>query len=303
METIDQSILTDLEQDYGLIRSIIPEKAYIDLLLLQNDYHNAKVLIKALLTHHHEENLFSAPSGISDIFEKHKEQISMKALEHAFARPSMLKPEKLLEGIIDPGSEIADPDLFNAIARAFETTMETKDPGSVDRVMDTRYYTRFLQQAKTLGNVFLMTYYDLKADMINLAVLLRVRAMDADVRTLKDNLIPSGKIQLEELIKMHKATSGDIERLLSDNGYDELCSFVDNYGDGDTVMVFTKATDDRITSFMRRTKSILFGPEILIAYLYSKEIQYRNIQIALTCIRNRLPMTLGIEIMRESMIG
>jgi len=56
-DSIEKSINNDLISDYKIISSIMPDKIFIDSLLLENDYNNLKVILKLLVPDKEYEEL------------------------------------------------------------------------------------------------------------------------------------------------------------------------------------------------------------------------------------------------------
>ena len=121
----------------------------------------------------------------------------------------------------------------------------------------------------------------------------------SDPARIKSVCVEGGEVSADTVISLYSGSSEEIKSAFR-AACGELTDFADNYGSGHTALEFGKAIDDHIITMLSKTKFILFGPEIILAYLISKEMQAKNLNIALTCIRNKVPPSLAAEMMRNT---
>ncbi|MHB1454935.1 MAG: V-type ATPase subunit [Saccharofermentanales bacterium] len=307
-DSIENTVRRDLSDSYALLSAIIPNKEYIDALLLANDYHNLKVILKGFIPDYRED----AAARLNDVMEEsdvlgHMEEFfrsggegfSEQDLSKNFSIPAKYDPLKLLESIRTGRNDLPDPDFKAAVEEAFKRYVRFSDPGEIDIAIDRHYYRRLSDYALMLDNPFFSEYAAFRADSTNLGILLRLRAMKADSSRIAGMTVKGSQIPEDKVAALLNESNESIKDAYRSTSCEELAAFADTYGIGRAAMEFGRAVDNRIIRMLEKTRLILFGPEIMLAYLISKDIQARNINIALTCVRNKVPMNIASEMMRN----
>lgn len=307
-DSIENTVRKDLVESYHLLSGLIPDKEYIDALLLANDYHNLKVILKSFIPDY-RENARISPDDITEeadignhmdeFFKSGGESLSEQELARNFSLPAKYNPLKLLESVRSGRNDFPEPDFKAAVEEAFRRYVRFSDPGEIDIAIDRHYYHRLFDYAQMLDNPFFTEYAAFRADSTNLGILLRLRAMKADPSRISGMVVKGSQIPETKVVSLLNETNESIKDAYRSTSCEELAAFADTYGTGRTAMEFGKAVDNRIIRMLEKTRLILFGPEILLAYLISKDMQARNINIALTCVRNGVPMSIASEMMRD----
>lgn len=307
-DSIENTVRKDLVESYHLLSGLIPDKEYIDALLLANDYHNLKVILKSFIPDYRENARISPEditedadigSHMDEFFRSGGESMSEQELVRNFSLPAKYNPMKLLESVRSGRNDFPEPDFKAAVEEAFRRYVRFSDPGEIDIVIDRHYYQRLYDYAQMLDNPLFTEYAAFRADSTNLGILLRLRAMKADPSRISGMVVKGSQIPEATVVSLLNETNESIKDAYRSTSCEELAAFVDTYGTGRTAMEFGKAVDNRIIRMLEKTRLILFGPEILLAYLISKDMQARNINIALTCVRNGVPMSIASEMMRN----
>ncbi|MHB8963813.1 MAG: V-type ATPase subunit [Saccharofermentanales bacterium] len=307
-DSIENAVRKDLVENYSLLSALIPNKEYIDALLLANDYHNLKVILKGFIPDYREGTAIrlndiseesDVGSRMDDFFRTTGEGFSELELARNFSLPARYDPLKLLESVRSSRNDLPDPDFVSAVEEAFKGYVRFSDPGEIDVAVDRHYYSRLYDFAQMLDNPLFSEYAAFRADSTNLGILLRLRAMKADSSRISGMLVKGSQIPEDKVAALLNETNEAVKDAYRSTSCEELAAYADAYGTGRTAMEFGKAVDNRIIRMLEKTRLILFGPEVLLAYLISKEMQARNINIALTCVRNKVPMDIASEMMRN----
>ncbi len=305
---IRKAVSDDLIASYDLARKLIPDKEYIDALVCVNDYHNIKVILKSFIpgssfsansSSDPELGLIDPQGAMSDFFASGNRALNDDEIIPNFMMPARHDPLTLFNDIRNSRGIIEDKELMLTIEDAFRAYVRTSDPGDIDDVVDVHYFDQMTMYDKMLGNDFFHEFVSFKADSTNLSMILRLRAMKADPSRIRSVCVSGGEVSPEEVIDSYDS-SPEVIKALFRPSCGELVDLKDNYGMGHTALEFGKAVDNRIISMLYKTKFILFGPEIISAFLIAKEMQAKNINIALTCVRNDVPKSLAAEMMRDS---
>ncbi len=304
----EEAIRADLTDSYALARKLIPDTEYIDALLCVNDYHNLKVILKSLIPGNtfineletdSDYEILDPEKAISDFFGSGAGDFMKEGVSSNFMFPSRYDPEDVYASVSGAGDKINDERLSAAAEDALKSYIRTSDPGDIDTVADIHYFRQLSEYDTILDNEFFHEYIAFKADSANLGILLRLRAMKADPERIGSVCVEGGEVPRETVISLYSRSTEDI-RTAFRTACGGLTNIADNYGSGHTALEFGKAADDHIINMLHKTRSILFGPEIILAYLIAKEMQAKNLNIALTCIRNKVPASLAAEMMRNT---
>lgn len=309
-DSIEDSIKNSLIDSYEQVAIMIPNPEYVDALMLVNDFHNMKVIIKTFLGNalqrenesvsHEFIETSDNDEDIMDITQNDKKIVTFKDIQPLLAYPSALDPKILFDAIRDRNLKILDifyRDTINMALKRYKTTYE---PGEIDLVVDRRYFTKLHDYAKVLDNDFFTAYCVFRSDSTNLGTLLRTRLSGSGKSYLSRALVTGGIVPEKTLEDLYDAHDEEIIKAFRNTSCEKLSESVSGFGKENSVAQFGKQIDMTILKMMESAKYFLFGPEQLISYLIVKEIQTRNINIALTCIRNRVPMSIAHDLMRES---
>lgn len=306
---IEQAVREDLKESYALALELIPDKEFVDALLLYNDYHNLKVILKSFIPgnkvisdirKNDAKEVADIDGKISQFFAFEGETLSIEEIRSDFAYPSKYNPDKLLETVRNDSKDYPDSDFPIIIKDAFKSFVKYSDPGDIDAQVDKYYYIKLAQIDSMLNNDFFSQYRSFKADSTNLLILLRLRAIKADPSRISNLIVEGGEIDSQKVIDLYKKSDENIKIAYKGTSCEKLALFASTYGTGNTAMEFGKAVDNHIIAYLYKTRFILFGPEIILAYLIAKDMQAKNINIASTCVRNNVPKSFALEMMRNT---
>lgn len=306
---VEKSVRNDLIENYELALKLIPNKEYIKALMCFNDFHNLKVILKSFVP----GNTYL--SGGKDKTDQDSEDIVLSTVDFVksvgagisdeevflnFLYPGNYDPGVMFDIIRNTGTFKDNENLNTALVKALKAYTRTSDPGDIDTTIDIHYYRQLVVYDDLLRNRFFHEYIAYMADSTNLGILLRLRAMKADPSRIRYVCVEGGDVSLSDIYGLYSESNDRIKEAFR-KPCGDLVNFTDKYGTGNTALEFGKAVDDHIISMVEKTRYILFGPEIIIAFLLRKEMQAKNINIALTCVRNKVPMTLAADMMRNTL--
>ncbi len=281
----EDSIQRSLSDSYDIINSFLPDKEFIYALLLIHEFHNAKVIIKSLLQ-----------TNITKTENQTRDKEIFKILIH----PSITEPQKLIEIIREQRyGELANY-FVNAIKDSLSEYQTTSDASSIDRIMDNAYFEKLQEIATYLGNDFFKKYCSFRSDSTNLGILLRMRGLKATPSLYQKSLVPGGEVNINKLVSLYNADNDEIRSAFNGTLCEKIAISVTDSANSISISEYGRICDNNLMSLMREANKVLFGPEIAIAYLVVKEMQTKNINIVLTCIRNKIPAEIAKQYMREA---
>jgi V/A-type H+-transporting ATPase subunit C len=247
---------------------------------LRIDFNNLKLLLKA-------EHLAET--------EDTTEFVNRHLIEGGLVPPERLK--KLLKS----GSIQELPVELSFVARkAKEALKENNDPQLIDIILDSVFFS--LLKKRIGGNCLFEKYLERSVDLLNIKNFLRVRQKDKGKDFLEKMFLPGGRLD-EKLFLTSIDDIDDREGSLlsrSPHEYEELVSQgIKYYQENNSWKELERLSDDYAMSALSEAKWIAFGIEPLIAYLFAKEIEIKNIRMIIAGKLNRMPKELLRETLRE----
>lgn len=263
-------VLKKAEEDlYKLIKEIIEENNLAQIFLSKNDYYNIKLILKSeIQSKEYKENLID--SGTIS-----KEEISSIMENKEYDR--------------------LDKNLKQAINETIQVYEKTKMPFIIDSILDKACFSNMKKLAKSIDNKFILQYVEKLIDITNIKTFFRVRRIYKDSFIFKISYIEGGKITLKTFIESLNEDdqnlkykfigfSDTIEQAIYN--YESLDKFCDNY----------------IMSYMKEAKLKALTIEPILAYIYAKQTEFKNIRIIFTGKLNNISTEKIKERLRESYV-
>ena len=297
---------------------------FLDLLLTANDAHNLKLFLKDLSVFWPDPGLtvsdggFSAsdsagtsaslPSGFGAGLGVPLPAVAREAsyvrVTERVLRPSTYSPDRLFEAVRDAAMADVPFWLQDAASSAYGVYMKTGDAYRIDSAIDRAQAGEALRLAKELNCPWVTGLMQLRTDLVNLGVLLRVRAARLDRDVLTQSLLPGGTVPELDVQRLFDATDEALHDRYRMTGCDEALTAglsTDSEGAG-LASRFGKEADDCLMRYARTVKSIPYGPEWLVAYRFAKETEARNFRIVMMFLRNGLPAESAQTLLREPFV-
>lgn len=266
---IELSLDTEKEKLYKLFDKIAADKRYPELILSFTDGQNLKTLLK-------EKLAAERPRSFAD-------------MSYLMLQPSLIEPSRLNDALQENNfhglpcwiSELADE-----AAAAYSVGY---DAARIDLVIDRGLHERAKRLVKQLSNPWFEEWLAMRRDLINLETLFRTRLRKLGVKLFEDSLLPEGKLSHDWLKSARELDAAEIEKQLNKSFYHELSRFAKTYGETGTSSGYSRAGDDILMRHIYKGGKSLNGPEVTLAYIFGREMEMKNIRIALSALRNRLP--------------
>ncbi|MGY3778985.1 V-type ATP synthase subunit C [Isobaculum melis] len=267
----------ELSRVYKMAYDLSPVKGMVDIFALNYDYHHLKVLTK--------------------------EKLSGKDLNHLLLPITRTPIEQLRQAVFSMEGTGLDGTMAESVAAVFSYFEEYEDVQSIDVIYD-RYYLRELRElADTMNDAGASHIVETMIDTINLSTLLRCMAQKKSIGFLNAVLSSYGGIEKQELIRLSALSYEDIARHFEASDYAELISeAVKEIGETGKMTHYDLLKDNFFMSYLKKAKFDVFGPRTLLAYLYAKETEIKNIRMILVGKINHLPEPFIRERMRESYV-
>ncbi|NLK02296.1 MAG: V-type ATPase subunit [Clostridiaceae bacterium] len=252
-----------------ILSEVAPDERYRELLLSFTDGQNLKTLLKEKLAAEHPR--------------------TFAELSYLMLKPAQVDPEHLSRAVQEDDFRRL-PEWIPVLAREAEAAYTASyDAARIDLTIDKGLHQRALEQVSELKNAWLTEWLILRRDLINLETLLRSRLRNLGAKLFADSLLPAGELSHSWLKKALDMGSGELKWHLIRSSYRSLAGFVEEYGNPGVSSAYSSAGDELLMQHIHEGGKSLNGPEITLAYLFGREMEMKNIRIALSALRNRLP--------------
>ncbi|HHX24107.1 MAG TPA: V-type ATP synthase subunit C, partial [Thermoanaerobacterales bacterium] len=246
----------------------------INFFTVKNDYHNLKVIVKENIMGSEYNEYFSRLGEVS---------------------PSELR--KYVEG--DLRAKVPD-NLKKVYHKAIEMYDTTKDPQQVDLVLDKALFEDMAEIAERANDKFLKEYLTALVDLTNIKTLVRLKKINADLRTLDSVLLPGGNLTQEFFEENFAGSTQDLMEALSSSPYYEVVEEgLMEWEASGSPSAFEKLLDNYLISLARRGLYKPFGSETVIGYMAARENELKILRILLVGKINSIPSDMIRERLRD----
>ncbi|MEG1002560.1 V-type ATP synthase subunit C [Clostridium sp.] len=269
-EDYEMVLARELKRVYELMYDASPEKSLIDIMSIKYDYHNIKVILKAMFLGK-DFSYMLIPVGMIDI----------QTLKHSIENNNLGElTEAMKEGI----------------TKAKEDFEANKDPQKIDIILDNAMFEEMKEIAKKINDKFVDKYVRASIDSTNIKTLLRVKKQNKDKDFLEEVIIKGGEIDKDTIVSMLNDAPENISNKLAFTNYGEMIrTGIEDYSKTGSTNLLEKLADNYIMNMMKEAKFIPFGVEPVLAYVYAKETEIKIVRIIMVGKLNNI----SGEVIRE----
>ena len=244
---------------FSEVEALAPKDGVVSLFRMRYDYHNAKTIVKAEAVGIDPAPLLSG-AGRADA----------QALKTAY----------------ETGESGSVPQaVLTAMQAARDALSRSADPQLADLILDRAYFAEYHETAAQVGSAFLMGYAQLQADSANLRAAVRARRMHlADL--LRRN-VPGGSVPAEEICQV-LAQDEPFAPLFANTALFAAAQAGDESQSG-SLTAFERLCDNTLTAYFAKAKSVVFGEQVVIAYLCALENEISAARMIISGLQAGLP--------------
>lgn len=265
----EETLLSRLQNAYAEVQEGTDEAPFTRIFRWQYDCNNIKAAIKCV-------KRGVDPAGMFFDFGNIKAQTVLDCAE-----------KNEFENLEEP--------FATAAREASDAFSKTGNPQWVDLILDRACYAAMLTDAGK--NAFARQIVKQKIDLTNLLTclrLLRMKSEEAGRLMLNDSFIEGGDVEKETLAAAYGDGEGTFWELVSRT---DCSQFGVGIGPSSNLTQIERAADNFWISSVRQAKWLVFGEEVLFAYLASVEYEVRNLRIVLAGVEAGLsPKIIGERI-------
>lgn len=252
---VDEILNAHRREVYDELSRMSPQPELVDAFRLKYDYHNAKVVIKALDMGVDGEHLFSDVGRVSG------KTIAQACAEDRFsALPAALAA---------------------AVQEAKSVLAKTGNPQQAEFVLDRAYFAEMSALAEKVGSKFLKGYVQVLIDAANLRTAVRTVRMDKGQDFLMQALIYGGGVSPDVLSAAAMSGEGMIP-LFTASPLQEAAVLGAEAMKGGSMTKFELACDNGVTAYLASAKLVSFGSEPVVKYLAMVETEITAIRMILS---------------------
>ena len=261
-----------LLNSYKDMIKISPDKNLVKYLEEKYNFHNLKVLVKELIQDEDYKSIYIDIGKIDlvNIKRNLREDIKTKDEYLAYAK------------------------------KALDIYKENKDPQDIDLSLDKDFYEKLLEDAKNLDYESLIKFTKERIDLTNLKALLRIKGQGQSIDLLEKALIDGGNIEKNLFRDSLNAEKSSYPNLFfKEKIYPQVKEALEESDLNKTMQKIEKIIDNHLMNFAKESKKVSYGPEVIMGYLISREMEVKNLRIILTAKLNSLSREFMEERLRD----
>ena len=253
----EKVLRAELSRVYDLVFSVVPDRTELELFLYPNDYHNAKVLLKA-------EFLGIDPAPY---------MVTTGAIE----------PEKLAQMVKERNMAFLSLEMKHAIEEAIDMFSKGRDPQEIDIILDRACYRDMLSAAEAAGNEFIIGYVKLLIDILNVNTFIRLREIGKPWAFFQKVFLEGGAIDERTFTGSYEESYQQLADKLAPYGFREVfASGAVAVRDTKKYTLLEKLCDDMKIKYVKDAHYVSFGIEPVMGFLIGKESEIKNLRVILT---------------------
>jgi V/A-type H+-transporting ATPase subunit C len=255
LQSLEQSLTAERQKTFDEIAFFVPDQTILDVFRVKYDYHNVKVLLKAMVQGLDGTNLLTDAG-----------RVPLKVLQKGVQQSELIGiPSKLQDAILE----------------AREVLSATKDPQMADAVLDRAYYDEMFALAAKVGSKFLEGYVKISIDAANLRSVVRTARIGKGVEFLRSMLFSGGNIDVNRIVET-VASGASLEDFYSTSVLKEAAAAGTAALQGGGLTQFEKLCDDAVSRYLSTARYVPFGEQPVISYLAAKEAEFTAVRIIMT---------------------
>lgn len=253
-DDIDEVLKQKQRSAFDFICDIAPDKNLFDFLVVKNDFHNIKAVLKAMVSGGEYANLLLSPY--------------------------LIEPELILKAAGEKDFSVLPDWAREPIKKGFELVTETLDGQKLDIYLDRQYLTVALNMAKESGEPFSISLADMHCAVANMQAVFRAAKMGKDKEFIKNALVPCLAFDNDRLTLAALSGKKELSEYIKESGFSDVAENLLK-----DAVAFERSLDDLLIDFVGSARYQSFGISPLIAYYLAKMSEIKTIRILISLKR------------------
>ena len=252
---MEKVLATEEEAQMRLLRTLGVNSEIIDVLFIQELYHNLKAAIKEVCT------------GLDD---------GMAFYDH-----DKYGKDQMLSIIRDKDFEKL-PEYMRKIAEtALDFMLTTRDGQRLDMMIDRACLDATIESAKLTKDRFLIEYAETKVLMSDIKIAVRAADTRRPLNVIEDALAPVGQLDTKKLAVAAATNRDSVYEFLERVGYRDAVEALK-----DSFSSFEKWCDDYVMGTLMNQKTNIQSSGPIVAFFLAKQNEIRTARIIMTAKAN-----------------
>lgn len=245
------------------------EGGALDAFLIESDYTNLKILLKAFVSGLKAETF--APDGLFEV--------------------------GFLQNAIETGEVAALPKQMQEIILKTQEALASGQISAhkLDIDVDKTQYAHQLELCKKSGKVA-KEYFEKRIDYLNISSFERARRLNLDQSFFEECFINGGKIALTTFQSVWELHGEELLKPFKETAYFEDLKALD---EGGKLVVFEAKTDDSLLKVWKSEKDDLYSIAPIVAFYMSRKTELKIAKLIVAGVKNRVAPQIIKERMRE----
>lgn len=261
-EDLEEGLVRALGETLSTVSALSPEPVLIDLFRVRWDFRNLKTLIKASLLKLGEEGTgrSNREIGLTDGVGTIDVGVLQKAVQD--------RDYVALSAVL--------ADAARAAAEAFRDSGEM---ACVDREFDLAMWAHFLAVAAESGSEFLVEYFRVEIDLLNIRTFIRMKEAGLDRTDLLRAFIPGGTLD-PSLFEAYLGEPVDaFARRLEYGSFGALAPIFREWK-SERAHMLELACDNILLNYVEPARTIAYGIEPLVAFILVRQVEIKLVRAA-----------------------
>lgn len=269
----EELLSEEMKKCYMLLEEITPHPEVIRVFQRRHDYFNIKVLLKS--------------------------EFSGGEIPHILMDTGTIGIDEITRMIRERDYSEFTPLMTEAVSEVYDVFSRTQDPQTIDLILDRASSRQQVMDLNAIDSQYLRGIAEIITDISNIKMFIRARLLNKAWDFIKKLLSGEGIILQETYIKnSDKPVDSFIEEIQHSRYGKAISKGWELYKSKKSLSGLEKLLDDYLMEYIQSAKMVTMGVEPLIAYLFAKEAEIRNVRIIMTGKINRLPVDMIRERLR-----
>lgn len=277
----------EFQQMFDFLRKVTPQQELLNLILLERDFINIKLLFKAK---HFNVN-------VQDYISKNSVYPESHLKDYIFE--NHIYPPTLTEKEINQGKSGLDNDIKKVLYRASKIFNDKTRPDEIDAILTQMYFDLMQEKVDKIGSQFIKDFIKMQIDTANVLIWIRAKRLKLDKNRLKSKQIKGGNTNINKLLTLYPEEIKGLKPFINANFDLRVNQAFDGFLESDNLFELEKAMEDWKIRFARISKNYAYGPEVVFGYYIAKQNAIANTRIILTGKLNNLPSEAIKKTLRE----
>jgi V/A-type H+-transporting ATPase subunit C len=259
-ERYDTALESELLATFDEFVSFVPDRELVDIFRVPYDFHNVKVLLKSL---------FKARTGGRKRWD-------------LLTKLGAIPVDDLTVRIESEDYVLLPYNLSGVLPACLAAWDQTGNIVEVEKLLDRAMFASILELAEAVGEPGVVRWARARIDSENIRNLLRIKRFGFDFAEAATFLHEGGTVAAAVLVSLLPEPFESWGRSIAYTGVGAAISDLQNDGDFDSLMTsLERVLDDYCSSAVRNARFSPNAPENVLAYLWGKEMEIKNIRTIL----------------------